>query len=86
MTASQPNSENTTDIAGGLGDQLDLFATIDEFLRSPTIIDQLAAFLTARGATGPTGNGMFAACTVIDLFSFTIADLHHRLRTGPDQY
>jgi hypothetical protein len=58
MIASQPNGETTSDIASGLGDQLDLFATIDEFLRSPTIIDQPAAFLTARGATSPTGNGI----------------------------
>lgn len=82
MTASTPDGQTTSH----LSDHLDLLATIDEFLRSPTIGDQLADFLTARGTTGPTGNAAFAACTLIDLFSFTVADLHHRSRTGPNQH
>jgi hypothetical protein len=28
---------------------------------------------------------MFAACTLIDLFSFIVAGLRHRLRTGSGQ-
>ena len=83
MTTFQPHRQTTSDPASGLGDQLDLFATIDEFLRSPTIGDQLAAFLNARNATG---NAMFAACTAIDLFSFTVADLRHRIQPNSDQH
>jgi hypothetical protein len=40
MTPTQPGGETTSDLARGLSDQLDLFATIDMFLRSPTISDQ----------------------------------------------
>ncbi|MEU4235656.1 hypothetical protein AB0F17_66310 [Nonomuraea sp. NPDC026600] len=69
MTASHP--------ADDLASHLDLLATIDEFLRSPTIRDQLAAFLTTTEAAGPTRNGMLAACTLIDLFSFSVAGLRH---------
>jgi hypothetical protein len=82
MTASQPAGDLTSHLAG----QHDLLTTIDEFLRSPTICDQLAAFLTARDTTGPTANGTFAACTVLDLFSFAVAGLRHQLQPGPDQH
>jgi hypothetical protein len=68
--------------ADDLTSHLDLLTTIDEFLRSPTIGDQLAAFLTSTGATGPTRNGMFAACTLIDLFSFAVAGLSHQPATN----
>ncbi|MFB4285081.1 hypothetical protein ACBJ59_58135 [Nonomuraea sp. MTCD27] len=82
MTAAQSADDRT----GLLADQLDLLTTIDEFLRSPAICDRLAAFLTARNTPGPTGNARFAACTVIDLFSFTVAGLCHQPRDDPGHH
>jgi hypothetical protein len=78
MKTSHPGGDH----ANHLADQLNLLTTIDEFPRSPTICEQLAVFLTARSETGPTGNSMFAACTLIDLFSFNVAALHRH----PDQH
>lgn len=76
MTAPQHNSNPT----GHPTNQLDLLATIDEFLRSSDDVYQL---LAAFCSTGPADNGRLTACTIIDLFSFTIADLRHR--TSPDR-
>jgi hypothetical protein len=56
-----------------------LLGTLDEFLRSsPRVADDLARFLSSRGARFPG----FDACNLIDELSFTALSFR-RLAAGP---
>lgn len=79
MTASHPDSDPARHLAA---DQLDLLTTIDEFLRSG---DDVFDLLAAHCSTGVRDNGRTNACTIIDLFGFTVAHLRHRRQPRSEQ-